>query len=160
MSYPEQGTPVADDDESQATQNGLHALCEAWIWWRAEHGVRGPLLVFRLGPLPSGRRALRRPERPFVAASLAALQVAYSCQPDALDKQVFDLYYLARVRPVKAAAAYLGIEHRQFYRVLESFRVRLHASAEAFVTNAEDSSAGAVMPLFEAAEVSGRNVCQ
>lgn len=137
MSYPEQGSPVTDDDESQATQSDLHALCEAWIWWRVEHSMRGPVLSFKFGPLPSGRRALRQPEHPFAASALVALQVAYSCQPDALDKQVFDLYYLARVRPVKAAAAYLGIGHRQFYRVLESFRVRLEASGKAFIENGD-----------------------
>lgn len=150
---------MIDDDIDAPALEGLDrdldALCEAWVWWRRENRLYGPMLNFAaLGKLPGGTRALRQPEQVYAAGGLAALHVAYSCQPDAIDKQVFDLYYIARVKPVKAAAAYLGIGHRQFYRVLEAFRRRLDASARAFeASTVPTAGAGAVLPLFADQEV-------
>lgn len=144
---------IEDDDTDAPTLEGidrdLDALCEAWVWWRREHRIYGRVLNFSAhGRLPGGVRPLRQPLQSFAAAGLAAFQVAYTCQPDALDKHVFDLYYIARVRPVKAAAAYLGIGHRQFYRVLEAFRRRVDASAQAFASNTVATADGAILPLF------------
>lgn len=125
---------MQDDDDAQLDAAGgdLDALCEAWVWWCREHRLYGTLMLDG-GPLPGGSpRPLVRPAVAIEGAFLAAFHVAYQCQPRALDRQVFELHYVARVRPVKVAAAYLGIGHRQFYRVLDSFRRRLDASAKAF----------------------------
>lgn len=144
---------MIDDDTDAPTLQGidrdLDALCEAWIWWRREHRIYGRMLNFSAyGPLPGRVRPLRQPQQSFAAVGLAAFEVAYSCQPDALDKKVFDLYYIARVKPVKAAAAYLGIEHRQFYKVLDAFRRRVDTSAQAFASNTVATADGEILPLF------------
>lgn len=126
--------PDDDDVSLDAAGADLDALCEAWVWWCREHRLYG-VLKFDGGPLPGGaRRPLARPDAAIDGARMAAFHVAYQCQPAALDRQVFDLHYVARVRPVKVAAAYLGIGHRQFYRVLDAFRRRLAASANAFAS--------------------------
>lgn len=42
-----------------------------------------------------------------------------------LDRQVFDAYYVYRVKPVKTAADALGISRKHFYSLLSAFRVRV-----------------------------------
>ncbi|MBN9411351.1 MAG: hypothetical protein J0H69_19575 [Burkholderiales bacterium] len=80
------------------------------------------------------------------SAELAAFHIAYLCQPDALDKQVFDLYYVHRVKPIKAAATALGISRKHFYSVLSEFRRRVHAAAQA--VQGENETARDALPHY------------
>lgn len=126
----EPDTPPLD-----ARDSDLDALCERWVYWCRERRLYWPdsnpaAALARQG---GGTRPLRHGgDLTSVSASLAAFHIAYTCQPNSLDKQVFDLYYVARVKPVKSAAAALGIGRTHFYRVLEEFRRRLASAALAF----------------------------
>lgn len=66
-----------------------------------------------------------------------ALHLAYLGQPDALDKRVFELYYVHRIRPIKRAADALKISQRHFYRMLRDFRRRLRLSARGILAGNE-----------------------
>jgi hypothetical protein len=134
-----------EDDETSAQTDqdrDLDALCEAWVQWRLTRRLYGPPPQFTslLGKLSGKRRTLARvggPDAP-CSAELAAFHVAYLCQPDALDKQVFELHYWHRVKPIKAAARALGIERRQhWYELLNGFRRRVNVMAQAIVAENE-----------------------
>ena len=141
--------PVHDDEEQAQQsdeQRDLDDLCERWVRWQATRRLFGPppTMGSVLGQLSGTRTRPLRQGGPDAACSaeLAALHVAYTCQPDALDKRVFDLYYLHRVAPVKAAAAALGIGRPHFYTVLGDFRKRLHAAAQAILADEQDKLRG------------------
>lgn len=132
------GNNLPDDSDApalDARDSDLDALCENWVYWCRSRRLYWP------APAPAAAIARQgggtRPLRPGGeqarnAASLAAFHIAYTCQPNSLDKQVFDLYYVARVKPIKTAAAALGIGRAHFYRVLVEFRRRLDLAARAF----------------------------
>jgi len=123
-------SPVLDSRDSD-----LDALCENWVYWCRSRRLYWPASAHGVALARQG--AATRPLRPSAvaasaSASLAAFHIAYTCQPDSLDKQVFDLYYVARVKPIKTAAAALGIGRAHFYRVLQEFRRRLASAATSF----------------------------
>lgn len=128
--------PASDDDTSpelQGEQRDIDDLCERWVEWTRTRRFYGPAPVMGsvLGQLSgSSTRPLKAGGPDAVSsAELAALHLAYSCQPDALDKRVFALYYVHRIKPVKVAAAALKISRSHFYLVLSEFRRRIyHAS--------------------------------
>lgn len=115
----------------------LDALCEKWVYWCRTRRLYWQTSIDEATIAKgSGTRPLSPPgEEAIPSASLAAFHIAYTCQPNSLDKQVFDLYYLARVKPVKTAAGALGIGRAHFYRVLVEFRRRLASAAQAFEQN-------------------------
>lgn len=130
-----------------AEARDLDSLCEAWVRWRVEHRLYAASTFARL---PGTSTRPLQPLAWFAAsADLAAFHVAYTCQPEALDKRVFDLYYLARIKPVKTVAAHLGITSRQFYRVLDDFRRRVEISARAFSENTLATKDPHTMPLLQ-----------
>lgn len=132
---------LPDDSDApalDARDSDLDALCENWVYWCRSRRLYWPASTPGAALAKQGGRT--RPLRPgsevaSVSASLAAFHIAYTCQPNSLDKQVFDLYYVARVKPIKTAAAALGIGRAHFYRVLEEFRRRLASAAIAFEQN-------------------------
>lgn len=137
--------PERDDAESpdlDQRERELDALCENWVTWCREHRLYWPPSVEGAAIARSGgaTRPLRAQGDEFTssAASVAAFHIAYTCQPNSLDKQVFDLYYVARVKPIKSAAAALGIGRRHFYRVLGEFRQRVFKAAETFKESAPE----------------------
>lgn len=85
-------------------QVDLHRLCERWITWRNTRQVQtaGP-------PVPMN-------------VELAAFHLAYTSQPNTLEKQVFDLYYVHRVTSIQHAASALGMSQLSFDWYLASFR--------------------------------------
>lgn len=131
-------SPAAQDDsDSLPHQEGrdrdLDALCEGWVQWCRTRRFYGPtpLRGTVLGRL-SGSST-----RPMVAvdaicsAEMAAFHIAYTCQPpEALDRQVFDAYYVHRIKPVKRVADALGVSRQHFYALLTAFRVRVANAAE------------------------------
>lgn len=125
-------------EDSDAPDSDLDALCENWVYWCRSRRLYWPASTLSMALAKQGGGT--RPLRPgsdvaSASASLAAFHIAYTCQPNSLDKQVFDLYYVARVKPIKTAAAALGIGRASFYRVLEEFRRRLASAALAFEQN-------------------------
>lgn len=119
----------------------LDALCEGWVSWCRSRRLYWPAPVHasEIARRGGGTRPLRSDADVSIRTeSMAAFHIAYTCQPNSLDKQVFDLYYVARVTPVKAAAAALGIGRSHFYRVLEEFRRRVDSAARAFEKSAPD----------------------
>ena len=122
----------------------IHRLCEDWVVWGRTRRLYGPkptpgTILGRLSgcnarPLVSGG-----PDA-ICSAEMAAFHLAYVSQPDALDKRVFDLYYVHRVAPVKTAAAALNISRKHFYSVLSDFRKRLHMASQSIL--AENTEAG------------------
>lgn len=136
--------PAQDDDAATAQteeQRDLDELCERWVRWKATRRLFGPppTMGSVLGQLSGTRTRPLKQGGPdaFCSAEMAALHVAYTCQPDALDKRVFDLYYVHRVAPVKAAAAALGIGRPHFYAVLGDFRKRLYTAAQSIMADEE-----------------------
>jgi hypothetical protein len=132
---------AGDDAEArplEARDRDLDDLCENWVSWCRARRLYWPAspvstTIARQGgstrPLRDGGQVA------IPAASLAAFHIAYTCQPNSLDKQVFDLYYVARIKPIKTAAAALGIGRPHFYRVLAEFRRRVDSAAHAFAQN-------------------------
>lgn len=134
----------ANDDAPAQTdhQRDLDALCERWVRWCATRRLFGPptTLAGTLANLTTKTRYRRYAEdgpSAFCSAEMAALHVAYTCQPDALDKRVFDLYYVHRVVPIKIAADALGIGRQHFYTVLGEFRERIWRAAQAVMAENE-----------------------
>lgn len=132
--------PGQDDDaepDAGDEQRDLDQLCESWVAWKATRRFYGPSpsMGSILGQLSGTRTRPLRTDGPNAACSaeLAALHLAYICQPDALDKQVFDLYYVHRVAPVKVAASALQISRQHFYAVLGEFRKRLYFSSRSIL---------------------------
>lgn len=124
----------------------LDLLCEAWAVWCRVHGLHWPLSAASTTLQRAGgsTRPLRMDIGERVpASSLAAFHVAFTCQPDALDKRVFELYYITRTRPIKVAAAAVNIGRAQFYRVLEDFRRRVDKAARALERRAQDGESSA-----------------
>jgi hypothetical protein len=122
----------------------LDALCERWVSWCRTRRLYGPAPVAGtvLGRLSGSTRPLRPGAGDAISsAELAAFHIAYTCQPDALDKQVFDLYYVVRAKPIKQAAAALGIGKSHFYSVLGEFRRRLDSAAQAIQAQNADELA-------------------
>jgi|GEM_PF-767270 len=137
----------------------LDALCENWATWCRERRLDRPVSneATAIANVGVGTRPLRdKPGHAISAASMAALHIAYTCQPKSLEKQVFDLYYVVRVKPVKTAAAALGIGRAHFYRVLVEFRRRLNLSAQSFERNG--TNVAALVPAADAHEASASHV--
>lgn len=131
----------------------LDTLCENWVTWCRERRLDRPTAIeaAAIAKVGAGTRPLReKPECAISAASMAALHIAYTCQPNSLEKQVFDLYYVVRVKPVKTAAAALGIGRAHFYRVLVEFRRRLNLSAQSFARNG--AHVAALVPSVDPSE--------
>lgn len=123
--------PAEDSEE----QRDLDALCEQWVRWKATRRFYAPpsKIGSILGQLSGARTRPLRIDGPdaICSAELAAFHIAYVSQPDALDKRVFDLYYVHRVAPVKTAAAAVNISRSHFYLVLGDFRKRLYVASQA-----------------------------
>jgi hypothetical protein len=134
------GAPEPDALANCCHDAHLDALCEQLAWWLATRrfygGPRAPVSL--LGKLGKRTRPLR-PGGPDAACSaeLSALHIAMVAQPaDALDRVVFELNYLHRVRNVKVAASALGIGRQHWYTLLREFRQRIfNASREILAAN-------------------------
>lgn len=125
-----------EDDAGPALneeQRDLDDLCERWVAWTRTRRLYGPPPVMGsvLGQLSgtSSRPLKAGGPDAISSAELAAFHLAYTCQPDALDKRVFALYYVHRVKPIKAAAAALDISRSHFHLVLAEFRKRLYSAS-------------------------------
>lgn len=131
-------SPAAQDEgDAPPAQNGrdrdLDALCESWVQWCRTRRFYGPapLRGTVLGRLSgSSTRPMAQVDVP-CSAEMAAFHIAYTCQPpEALDRQVFDAYYVHRIKPVKRVADALGVSRQHFYALLAAFRVRVANAAE------------------------------
>lgn len=131
--------PAAHDDEPEEAIAGddghLHGLCEAWARWcfTRRYYARPSVPVSLLGQLQKRTRPFGEPGGPDAAnsAELAAFHLAVIGQPaEALDRQVFELHYLHRVKNVKAAAAVMGIGRQHWYTLLREFRRRAYNASQ------------------------------
>ena len=144
--------PATDDDMPDQPlsdeQRDLDQLCERWIAWKATRRfyAQPSTMVSVLGQLSGTRARPMQSGGPDAANSpeLSAFHLAYTCQPDALDKRVFELYYVHRIAPIKRAAMALGISRPSFYRVLSEFRARVAQAARSI--EAENLAAGQALP--------------
>lgn len=142
--------PHAAADEApdlSSHDRAIHELCERWVNWQRTRRLYGPkpLTGTILGRLSGTSMRPLHPDGPdaISSAELSAFHIAYTCQPDALDKRVFDAYYVHRVKPVKAAAAALGIGRAHYYTVLRDFSRRVARAADAIA--ADNAQAAQVM---------------
>lgn len=131
--------PTPEDDGLPPPLNerdaALHLLCERWVYWCRTRRLYGPAPISGtiLGKLSgSSSRPLKVTDDVICSAELSAFHIAYTCQPaESLDRQVFDAYYVHRVKPIKRAADVLGISRKHFYTLLTAFRVRVANAADA-----------------------------
>lgn len=146
---------VAPEDDGlldlEEGDQDMHNLFEAWAGWRASRRYFVP---------PSGGgnilgklRGSTRPSRPApdaeCSAQMAALNLAINAQPrDAVETQVFLLYYVDRVRNIKTVADYLGISRQHFYRLRRTFGQRVIIAAKQL--EAEARAAGEALPNVRA----------
>lgn len=126
--------PIEDETPPELSDldRDLDVLCEQWVAWCRTRRLYGPapLSGSVLGRLSGSTRPLRPGVGDAISsAALAAFHIAYTCQPEALDKHIFNLYYVVRAKPIKSAAASAGVSRAHFYRVLGEFRRRVHAAA-------------------------------
>lgn len=123
--FPESPGAVSDDH--------LDELCEQLVWWCRTRRLYGsPRLpsVNALGRMRLPTRPLRPQRDVECSAELAALYIALSAQPiEALDRQVFELHYFARVGNVKVVAAMLQIGRQHWYTLLKQFRRRIFVAS-------------------------------
>ena len=133
----------ADQPPAQSSHDRyLDEKCERWVSWCRTRRLYGPapLTGTILGKMTGGGMRPLRPQGPdaISSAELSAFHIAYTCQPrEALDRQVFEAYYVHRVKPVKSAAAALGISRKHFYAVLIEFRRRVQAASLAILADNE-----------------------
>jgi hypothetical protein len=119
----------------------LDALCESWARWCRTRRLYGPapLAGTVLGRLSGATRPVVVVDA-ICSADLAAFHTAYISQPrDSIDRQVFDAYYVYRVKPIKRAADALGISRQHFYARLTAFRVRVSSAASAIAADNQDA---------------------
>lgn len=119
---------VSDQDRN------LDMLCEQWVSWCRTRRLYGPAPISGtvLGKLSGSSTRPMVVVDAICSAEMAAFHIAYTCQPrDALDRQVFEAYYVLRVKPIKRVADALGISRQHFYALLAAFRVRVWNAAEA-----------------------------
>lgn len=130
-------TACDDDDDIQdpslTGDTDLHALCEQWSFWcRSRRLFAQPSMpISLLGKLTSRTRPVSSggPDAR-CDPMMAAFHLAVQGQPRrALDRQVFELHYLWRVRNVKAAASAVGISRQHWYRLVRDFRARAYSAA-------------------------------
>lgn len=131
-------TAPTEDEAAPALSDhdrDLDVLCERWVEWCRTRRLYAPAPNSSSNVL--GRlRGSTRPLRPgagdaISSAELAAFHIAYTCQPpEALDRRVFDCYYVLRLKPVKVAADALGISRKHFYVLLREFRRRVARAAK------------------------------
>jgi hypothetical protein len=141
-----------DDDEvdtSDATDSHLHEFCEQWsAWCRTRRFYGKPSLpASLLGKLTSKTRATANYGGPdaIASAQLAAFHLAVLGQPaEALDRQVFELHYLWRVKNVKAAAAQIGIGRQHWYTLVKEFRQRAYSASQDILSS--NLEAGQMLP--------------
>ena len=136
------GPESAEVGEAQTDRDrSLHDLCESWVAWQYSRRLFGPkpLKGNILGKLGATRTMSRTVGGPDAACSaqLSAFHIAYTCQPQALDRQVFEAYYVHRIKPIKLAADALSVSQPHFYRLLSAFRQRVARAAEAIQADAE-----------------------
>lgn len=135
--------PANDEDDelepvdaaNAASDAHLHAFCEAWSAWCRTRRFYGKPSVpaSLLGKLTAKTRATVNHGGPDAVASaeLCAFHLAVLGQPaEALDRQVFELHYLWRVKNVKAAAAAVGIGRIHWYTLVRGFRRRAFAASQ------------------------------
>ena len=138
--------PGTDDEPAPdvgSEDDGLDDLCERWAsWCSTRRFYVAPPVPNILGRMRGNSRPLR-PGGPDaeISAELAAFHIAYLGQPDALDRRVFELYYIHRIRPVKAAADALDISRKHFYTVLRAFRRRVRAASIGVLSREETARA-------------------
>jgi hypothetical protein len=126
--------PPATVLAAERSEVALHDLCERLAWWIGTRRLYGAPRVS-----PSIMAKLRSPMRVTRSYAgldietnmeLAALYIALVAQPaDALDRRVFELHYLHRVRHIKTVAAELGIGRQHWYTLLSGFRRRIYVAA-------------------------------
>ena len=113
----------------------IHVMCERWVNWQRTRRLYGPKPITGtvLGRLSGTSTRPLHPDGPdaISSAELSAFHIAYTCQPDAIDKQAFDLYYLRRAKPVKTVAGALGVSRQHFHRMVNDFRRRVAHAADA-----------------------------
>jgi hypothetical protein len=121
----------ADEDVDFTELDPLHELCERWSDWIRTRRFYAPpsLPPSILGRLTSGSRGGDGPNA-VASPELAAFNQAIESEPmEALDRQVFELHYRYRVKPIKTFATALGIGRQHWYTLLRSFEQRAHAAS-------------------------------
>lgn len=119
--------------ELDARDRDLDLLCEQWVAWCRTRRLYGPAPISGtvLGKLSGGSTRPMVQVDAMCSAEMSAFHIAYTCQPrEALDRQVFDAYYVYRVKPIKRAADALGVSRQHFYALLAAFRVRVANAAD------------------------------
>ncbi|MBH2008078.1 MAG: hypothetical protein I8H71_00355 [Xanthomonadaceae bacterium] len=134
--------PALDYDdklrEDSDQDRNLDMLCEQWVSWCRTRRLYSPAPISGtvLGRLSGSSTRPMAAVDVFCSAEMAAFHIAYTCQPrEALDRQVFEAYYVLRIKPIKRVADALGISRQHFYALLAAFRVRVWNAAEAIAAD-------------------------
>lgn len=118
---------IDDQSEADTEPKTIASLYTAWGAWQRE-----ALRIPSQGGL--GRSSHTGPNATYT--QLLLLNDAVHRQPaTALDRRVFELYYLHAVRNIKAEAANLGISRPHFYRLLRAFEARVYRDARAMAAH-------------------------
>lgn len=131
-----------DDLPDLDNRPDLDALCDAWLSWRRTRRwyVSPSLPVSLLGKLTTkgtGRSASGGPDA-IVSPELRAFEDAFVAQPeDALDRLVFELHYVHRVKNIKAAAAMVGVSRSHWYRLARACRERIYTGSRQLLEQRE-----------------------
>lgn len=141
-------THQGTEDEIETEQaDVVDVLCWQWAAWTRSRRLYGPPPI---GSGTLGRLTAKSRGRPSTgpnainSAELSALHLAIIGQPEDVQRQVFELHYLHNIGNVKAAAAALGISRAAWYRHLNTFRTRIHATGQRIL--ADNLAQAAALP--------------
>ncbi|MDM8356660.1 hypothetical protein [Pandoraea communis] len=99
----------------------LHAFCEDWSAWHRSRRLFAP-------PVPANILARLVPRKVGVepdaicSSSLSFFNLAVLALPESIEKKTFYLYYIHRVKNIKAVASEMGVSRDAFYKRVDSFR--------------------------------------
>lgn len=113
----------------------LNALCEDWAAWHRSRRLFAPPVPLNILARLVPRKIGEVPDA-ICSSTLSFFNLAVLALPESVEKQTFYLYYIHRVKNIKAVASEMGISRSAFYKRVESFREQAYRAYERMVETA------------------------
>lgn len=126
--------------ETLNEQQELHLFSSRWAQWHQQCRRWAP-------PVPANILARMQPSKvreapeTELSADLSYFNLAVLAQEECQAKDIFYLYYIHRVKNIKAVAAEMKISPSYFYRQLREFRAKSYRSYRIMMADKEMAEA-------------------